>query len=66
MKILTFSVDVYERSYLDTLTDAQLYEIALSDSENTFIYDGVRSFTNEVNDDMVDTENNWIYAINID
>ena len=30
LKILTFSVDVYDRSELDELTDVQLYEYALS------------------------------------
>lgn len=29
LKILTFSVDVYDRSELDELTDVQLYEYAL-------------------------------------
>ena len=64
LKILTFSVDVYDRSELDELTDVQLYEYALADSENTFIYDyaNIREFT----DDLIDSENNWVYFVKVD
>ena len=68
LRILTFDVSVYNKTELDTLTDVQLNEYALSDSENAFIYDyaNVKEFTNDLNSDSIDTENNWLYAINID
>lgn len=68
LRILTFDVSVYNKTELDTLTDVQLNEYALSDSENAFIYDyaNVKEFTDDLNSDSIDTENNWLYAINID
>lgn len=66
MKILGFSIEKYDRDYLDKLTDVQLNEIALSDDEYAFIYDDVRSFTDCLNDELVDIDNNWIYPVNID
>lgn len=66
MKILGFSIEKYDRDYLDKLTDVQLNEIALSDDEDAFIYDDVRSFTDHLNGEFVDVDNNWIYPINVD
>lgn len=68
LRILTFDVSVYNKTELDTLTDVQLNEYALSDSENAFIYDyaNVKEFIDDLNSDSIDTENNWLYAINID
>lgn len=68
LKILTFSVDAYDRSELDELTDVQLYEYALADSENAFIYDytNIREFTDDINSDLVDSENNWVYFVKVD
>lgn len=67
LKILTFSVDAYDRSELDELTDVQLYEYALADSENAFIYDyaNIREFTDDINSDLVDSENNWVYFVKV-
>lgn len=68
VRILTFDKSVYNKTELDALTDVQLNEYALSDSENAFIYDyaNVKEFTDDLNSDSIDTENNWLYAINID
>lgn len=68
LRILTFDVSVYNKTELDTLTEVQLNEYALSDSENAFIYDyaNVKEFIDDLNNDSIDTENNWLYAINID
>lgn len=68
VRILTFDNSVYNKTELDALTDVQLNEYALSDSENAFIYDyaNVKEFTDDLNSDNIDTENNWLYAINID
>lgn len=66
MKILGFSIEKYDRDYLDKLTDVQLNEIALNDNEDTFIYDDVRSFTDCLNGEFVDVDNNWVYPVNVD
>lgn len=68
LRILTFDNSVYNKTELDALTDVQLNEYALSDSENSFIYDyaNIKEFTDDLNSDSIDTENNWLYAINID
>lgn len=55
LKILTFSVDVYDRSELDELTDVQLYE-----------YANIREFTDDINSDLIDSENNWVYFVKVD
>lgn len=68
LRILTFDVNVYDGVKLDKLTDVQLNEYALSDSENAFIYDyaNIKEFTDDLNNDVIDVSTNWIYAINID
>ena len=68
VRILTFDNSVYNKTELDALTDVQLNEYALSDSENAFIYDQAneKEFTDDLNSDSIDSENNWLYAINID
>ena len=66
MKIIGFSIDVYDRTNLDSMTDVQLYETMLEDSYNTFCYDNVEDFFDSLNDDVIDTENNWWKVVNID
>lgn len=66
MKIIGFSIDVYDRTDLDSMTDVQLYETMLEDSHNTFCYDNVEDFFDSLNDDVIDTENNWWKVVNID
>ena len=66
MKIIGFSIDVYDRTDLDSMTDVQLYETMLEDSHNTFCYDNVEYFFDSLNDDVIDTENNWWKVVNID
>lgn len=54
--------------FMIELTDVQLYEYALADSENTFIYDyaNIREFTDDINSDLIDSENNWVYFVKVD
>jgi len=57
LRILTFDAFAYDKAELDTLTDVQLNEYALSDSENAFIYDyaNVKEFTNDLNSDSFES-----------
>lgn len=65
MKILGFSVEKYDKTFLDNLTEVQLNEFALSDDEYVQIYDDVCTFINELNDGLVDVTNNWFYPVNV-
>lgn len=66
MKILVFSVEKYEKDYLDKLTEVQLHELALSDDNDTFLYDNVYSFIDNLNNEFINIDNSWVYAVNID
>lgn len=66
MKVISFSIDVYDRTKLDSMNDVQLYETMLEDSSNTSCYDNIEDFFDSLNDDMIDTENNWWKVVNID
>lgn len=66
MKVISFSIDVYDRTDLDSMSDVQLYETMLEDSSNTSCYDNIEDFFDSLNDDMIDTENNWWKVVDID
>lgn len=51
-----------DRDYLDSLSDKEMYELALDLSES-IIYDNEKVFFNELNDDLVDTENNYWFIL---
>ena len=53
------------KEYYDSLNDRQKHEHALYDEE-AIIYDNVNDFFNEMNEDLVDTEHNYWYVIQID
>ena len=65
-KVLGFSVLVYDRSYLETLTDTQKNELYLKDCDNAICYYWIEEFLDELNDDCVDTEGYWFFAVEID
>ena len=65
MKVLGFPIDKYNRDYTDNLTDVQKNEHYLSD-ESILCWPTPQVFFNELNDEMVDSENYWFYIINID
>lgn len=64
MKAITFNKEVYDKSMLKTLTDKQIYETALNDAENTFIYDDLGTFQTDLNDGYVDIIYNYVCFIN--
>lgn len=55
--VVGFSVDKYNLDYLNGLPPKYLYELACTD-EDAIIYDCIDTFFNELNNDLVDTENN--------
>lgn len=66
MKIIGFSIDKYDITDLDSMSDVQLYETMLEDSSNTFCYDNIEYFFDSLNAEVIDTENNWWKVVNID
>lgn len=57
---------MYDRSYLETLTDTQKNELYLKDCDNAICYYCIEEFLDELNDDCVDTEGYWFFAVEID
>lgn len=61
-RVVGFSVYKYNMDYLNGLSPKYLYELACED-EDAVIYDSVDTFFNELNCDLVDTENYlWFLA----
>ena len=65
-KVLGFSALVYDRSYLETLTDTQKNELYLKDCDNAICYYCIDEFFHELNDDCVDTEGYWFFVVDLD
>lgn len=65
-KVLGFSVEEYNKKQLSYMSDRNKFETYLEDQDNVVCYDCVEDFFNELNDDMVDTENNFWYVVNVD
>ncbi len=61
-KVIGFPVDSFEKSYLDSLNSSYLFELGC-ETEESIIYDSVDEFLSELNDDLVDTENNFWYYV---
>lgn len=73
MKILAFSIDNYARyevdpdgGYknivpLDEMTLQERYELALNDDDNVMIWDNVGAFLEDMNDELVSTNDMWFY-----
>lgn len=61
-RVVGFSIYKYNMDYLNGLSPKHLYELACED-EDAVIYDSVDTFFNELNCDLVDTENYlWFLA----
>ena len=63
VRVVGFPCDSYDRKWLDSITDRERSEAACADG-NTFIFEDLKEFQEYLNNDMVDTENNWIYFLN--
>lgn len=66
MKVLGFYIDAFYRSELDKMTDKELYQLCLDTHDTTIVvYDNIKKFFTDLNDEYVDTENYWYYFVNI-
>jgi len=65
-KVLGFSVLVYDRIYLERLTDTQKNKLYLEDCDNTICYDSLDDFFYELNNDCVDTDGYWLFVVDVD
>jgi len=63
-KIIGFDINSYDLDKLNAMTDVQKNELYLSDDENTCCWDSVKDFFNDMNDDVVDTENIYYFLVN--
>ena len=59
---ISFPIDNYDRSKLDGLTKNELLQLAEKDRKCTI--ETLGQFQQDLNDDWVDTENNWWYFVN--
>ena len=62
ISVVSFPIERYDRSYLDGLSDKELSETALADGD-CGVWSNLESFQDDLNNDFVDTENNWIYFL---
>lgn len=62
--VVGFPCETYSKNVLGSMTDHQKHEWALND-EDCVIYDSLNDFFNEMNDDLVDTENMYWFSIKI-
>lgn len=63
IRVLGFSVDVYERTKLEKMSNKRKLQVAESDTENCVIYDSLLDWQNGLNSDFIDTDNNWWYFV---
>lgn len=61
--VIWFNSKIYSRKILEVISDKQKYELALNDSDNTIIWDDVKTFENAFNNKMFDFNNGFIYFI---
>ena len=59
---ISFPIDNYGRSKLDALTENELLQLAEKDHHCTI--ETLGQFQQDLNDDWLDTENNWWYFVN--
>lgn len=64
VKVLLFNKYIYQKPYLDTLTQKELYEIALGDDDYVTIYDDAKAFQGDFNDGvLLNMKNMLIYIV---
>lgn len=63
IRVLGFSVDAYERTKLEKMSNKRKLQVAESDTENCVIYDSLLDWQNGLNSDFIDTDNNWWYFV---
>ena len=60
--VVGFPIDIDSDIDYNSLTDRQKYEMAL-EKQDVVIYDNPKDFFNELNEDIVDTENMYWFII---
>lgn len=60
--VVGFPIDIDSDIDYNSLTDRQKYEMAL-ENQDAVIYDSPKDFFNELNEDIVDTENMYWFII---
>ena len=60
--VVGFPIDIDSDIEYNSLTDRQKYEMAL-ENQDAVIYDSPKDFFNELNEDIVDTENMYWFII---
>ena len=60
--VVGFLIDIDSDIDYNSLTDRQKYEMAL-ENQDAVIYDSPKDFFNELNEDIVDTENMYWFII---
>ena len=61
IRVVSFPIEQYDRSYLDTLTDKELSEAACAEGESDILT--LSEFQESLNNDTIDTENKWWYFL---
>ena len=62
VRVVVLPIETYDRSYLNSLTDRELSDVALAEGDSD-IYSSLLEFQEALNNDEVDTENKWIYFL---
>lgn len=62
--IFGFPVDDFDRKDLDKMTDGQLYALA-QENKSVLRWRGLELFQGALNNDSVDTENRWLYFVDM-
>lgn len=72
MKVILFPCHNFDYEYLKMKSDIQIYEVAKRSEESTddskphaYIYDSLNEFTDDLNYDYIDLENNFVMFVNV-
>lgn len=72
MKVILFPCYNFDYEYLKMKSDTQIYEVAKRSEESTddsephaYIYDSLNDFTDDLNYDYIDLENNFVMFVNV-
>ena len=61
VRVVSFPIDQYDREYLETLSDEELSSAACAEGESNIWT--LSEFQNLLNNDYVDSDNNWIFFL---
>lgn len=61
IRVVSFPIDQYDRDYLERLTEEELSSHACAEGESNIWT--LEEFQADLNNDNVDTDNNWIFFL---